>query len=199
MTSDELRKRIAKHNTLQALVGLLTLAASPLLWLFSYWVIRYMFWFSLFFLLGDKAADVSHWIGVVGLVFLAIDGLRKGWETVSLENVGRQEHIGLISPIGPYYTGNLRGNSYIISHILYIAPQVTLTGIGALRSLIRQGPFTIDLSVKIHNDLARRREWVAFDEYPGGVKAVALLKRLRLIRTEGEDVIERVRIRPGKG
>ena len=198
MTADALRERIRKHNALQAALGLMALAGAPLLWWLSFWVIRILSWLATFWFLGRKTADVTFWIAVGGLVLLAIEGLRQGWELLPLQDLADRPRVGLFMPVGPYYYGNLFGYSYLITHALFIAPQVTVAGVRALRLLIRPGPLTIDLAAHVYNDLAKRRAWVDVGEYPGGRPAAALLRQLDLIWLEDEEGAVRLRIPPGE-
>ena len=198
MTSDQLRQHVHRRNTIQILVGGLALGLSPLLWLFSFWVFQYLFWFATYWFLGEDAVTVSFWIAVLGMVVLVFEGVREGWELFSLEDLADRPHVGLFVPGGLAYYGNLNAYSYVITHVLFCAPRITLIGMRALQSLIRPGPLTIDLGVKVYNDLAERGEWVAVDEYAGGVGAATLLRRLGLVWIDDEKFPVQVRIPPGE-
>ena len=200
MTPEAFRSHIRTHNAVQVFVGLLSLAGAPLLWWFSFWVIRIMFWLATSWFLGEKTAQVTFWIAVVGVVILAVEGLRQGWEMFTLEDVAARPRIPLLMPIGAKYAGDLQGWSYLLTQMLFVAPRVTLAGLQALRDLLRPGRFTIELAVQIHNDLAARRAWVGLEEYPGGVAAAGLLKRLGLIWLEEDEQSGAVRLRipPGE-
>ena len=198
MTSDQFRQRIRSHNTLQVLIGLTTLVAAPLVWLFSFWLFWQLFWLATQWFLDEKAAEVSFWIAVVGVVFLVIDGLREGWELFSLGDFAGRSNVGLFVPIGPSYHGNLHAYSYVLTHTLFFAPRVTLAAVRALRSRIRSGPFTIDLALKIYNDLAERDEWVGVAEFPTSGSAVALLRQFRLVWIDGDETPLRIRVPPGE-
>ncbi len=192
MTSDQLRRHVRKRNALQLSVGLLALAGTPFAWLFSFWLLRAMFAIILVRLLGDAGSDVAFWLAVLGMIFLVIEGLREGWQESSMRALADQRQIGFRFVRGI----RLGVATYMISQVLYFAPQLTLAGIRAIRSLNRPGPFTIDLGAKIHADLAARREWVSLDEYPSGAPAAALLKELGLIWTKEDDISVQLRIPP---
>jgi len=198
MTPDELRQHVRKHNALQVVIGVATLAAAPLLWLFCFRLFRWLFYLASHWALGEKADEASIWMAVVGIVFLAIEGLREGWNLLALSDLAERAPVGLGAPAGPAFFGDVHRYSYMISHVLFFAPRVTLAGVQALRSLIRAGPFTIDLASKIYNDLAQRRQWVPITHYPAAATAAALLKQLGLIWIEDDEAPVRLRVPPGE-
>jgi hypothetical protein len=199
VTADDLQARIRKHNAVQILVGVIALAGSPLLWYVSFYVLRVLFAMATYWFLQDRTAEVTYWIAMAGLGILAIEGVWRVFQAFSLTELARRPSIPLILPVGPAYFGNLQGYSFILTHILFCAPQTTLAGIQVLRSLLRPGPFTIESAVRIYADLAKRRAWVDLDEYPGGAGAAALLGQLGLIWTEAKEGPLRLRIPPREG
>jgi len=197
MIPDELRQQVRKHNTRQIAIGVATLAAAPLLWLFSFRLFQVLFYLASRWALGNKAEEVSFWMAVVGIVFLVIEGLREGWNLISLADLAERAPVGLLAPAGPALFGDVHRYSYMFSHVLFFAPRVTLTGVQALRSLIRPGPFTIDLATNVYNDLIRQDQWVPIAHYPGAVTAATLLKQLGLIWIEEDEGPKRLRVPPG--
>ena len=169
-----------------------------MVWLFSFWLFRQLFWLATQWFLDEKAAEVSFWIAVAGVAFLVIEGFREGWESLSFGDFAGGSRVGLCSSVGEHDLRNFQTYSYVLTHTLFFAPRVTLAGIRALRSRIRSGPFTIDLALKIYNDLAERDEWVGVAEFPSSGSAVALLRQFRLVWIDGDETPLRIRVPPGE-
>lgn len=208
LTEETLRQLVWRKNTFNLVLGILLIPASVLLWFVSFWIFRLLFYIPLYWIGGFfwprlDAASISWYIAMLGIAALAFEGLRYSRQLFDLREFSQSGFgTSVLSStssgriVNAAVLGNPVGRAYIISQILYMAPETTLQAIRSLRSRLPEDKHTVHEATAILNELDRGRQWVARESYSSQAQAVLVLERLQLIWTRDKNDFEEIRIPP---
>ncbi len=191
MPSKTIAQRVRLHNALQLFLGVGLIPVSFCLWWISFSFFRFAFFWPLQFVL-DNASTIAFYVAWLCMIPLAIEGVRRTRSLFDLndyvhsdfyDNFVMQSQSG--RALSAYY-GQPIAMAYLVTQVLFAAPQTMMVSIRSFRSLLPTDETIARDATRILRELRKSRKWTPAEEYKEYGAALMLLDKLDLIWTENK-------------
>ena len=187
MTAQKLQTKLRRRNLLQIGLGATLAAIAPALWVGSFWLARYLFYWPASSLGFQNTWHTSLFVAWGFIAILAFEGLRCSRQLFNPLEFSQSDFNFFPS------ASSLRLRAYpdplvyawYLSQAWFLAPRATVLAIRALRDVIGSSPELIDKTTAIFNTLKSDRRWHLASDFDDGESAIRLLSRLELVWLRG--------------
>ena len=189
MTETTLQEKIRQHNTRNLALGLLMIPASVVAWIVSFRILRTLFGMFLhglsFLWPGLNTATASHYLAMGCLMLLAVEGFRRSRDLFDLADFSQSRYrdsVFMSTSSGQamgYAFGNPAAIAYVISQILFLAPEATRQTARLLIGRLPQDDAMVKAAAAILNELADNRQWIPRGKYHAHAASLAILQQLK--------------------
>jgi hypothetical protein len=196
MTVEELLRRVRLRNAFHLGMGIVLVPTSLALWVASF----YVFW-GLFAIplcaFGYKGWTIGYYGAWAAMIPLAIEGWRykeKLFDPLVFAKSGYYQNALTDTRTGramDFYFGGPMGMAFLVSQFLFCAPRSAVHAVREFRSTLRTDPATAAEAARIAQELKQSANWLPASAYKDSGAALALLRRLDLLRfRDGAEEVE---------